>query len=53
MSFIFPLCWQHTLIPILPSEMIDYLDSPYIYLIGIESSVLSESYPDMTCDEVT
>lgn len=53
MSFIFPLCWKHTLIPILPSEMIDYLDSPYIYLIGIESAVLSEACYDMSGSDVT
>ena len=28
--------------------MIDYLDSPYIYLIGIESTVLSEAYHDLS-----
>jgi hypothetical protein len=53
MSFIFPLCWKHTLIPILPSEMIDYLDSPYIYLIGIESAVLSEACYDVSGSDVT
>jgi len=53
MSFIFPLCWKHTLIPILPAEMIDYLDSPYIYLIGIESAVLSEACYDLSGSDVT
>jgi hypothetical protein len=53
MSFIFPLNWQHTLIPIIPAEMIDYLDSPYIYLIGIESHLLKECYPEMSCEDVT
>lgn len=53
MSFIFPLCWKHTLIPILPAEMIDYIDSPYIYLIGIESQVLSEACLDLNNSDVT
>lgn len=50
MSFIFPLNWKHTLIPILPEEMIDVLDAPLPFLIGVESSVLSE---DAQYDEVT
>ena len=37
MSFLFPLNWLHTLIPILPIEMIDILDAPLPFLIGIES----------------
>jgi len=53
MSFIFPLCWKHTLIPILPAEMIDVLDAPLPFLIGIESGILSESYPDLSYEEVT
>jgi len=53
MSFIFPLCWKHTLIPILPIEMIDVLDAPLPFLIGIESGILSEAYPDLSFEEVT
>lgn len=40
MSFIFPLNWKHTLIPILPEEMVDVLDAPLPYLIGVESTVI-------------
>lgn len=36
MSFAFPFQWKHTLIPILPSDMIDVIDAPYPFLIGIE-----------------
>lgn len=53
MSFIFPLNWLHSLIPILPLEMIDILDAPVPFLIGIESGILSESYPDLSYEEVT
>lgn len=53
MSFIFPFNWKHTLIPILPAEMIDVLDAPLPFLIGIESGILSESYPDLSYEEVT
>lgn len=35
-SFIFPFQWKHTIIPILPLNMIDILDAPFPYLIGVE-----------------
>ncbi len=35
-SFLFPFKWQHTFIPILPITMIDVLEAPFPYLIGIE-----------------
>jgi hypothetical protein len=44
MSFIFPLNWKHTLIPILPEEMIDVLDAPLPYLIGVEAHLLQQDY---------
>jgi hypothetical protein len=34
-SFMFPLAWKHTLIPILPAQMIDVVDSPFPFLIGV------------------
>jgi hypothetical protein len=40
-SFIFPFQWKHTLIPVLPLNMIDILDAPFPYLIGMEP------YPDL------
>ena len=45
-SFIFPLCWKHNLIPILPAEMVDILDAPVPFLFGIESSILNEAQVD-------
>jgi hypothetical protein len=33
--------------------MIDVLDAPLPFLIGIESSILSEAYPDLSFEEVT
>lgn len=50
MSFIFPMQWQHTLIPILPAAMIDVVDAPLPYLIGVEADVLAECYPDCQFD---
>jgi hypothetical protein len=45
-SFIFPLCWKHNLIPILPAEMVDILDAPVPFLFGIESAILNEAQVD-------
>ena len=53
MSFIFPLCWKHTLIPILPADMIDVIDAPLPFLIGIESEILNEYYSDLVDSDVT
>jgi hypothetical protein len=39
MSFIFPFQWKHTLIPILPITMIDIIDAPFPFIIGIEQNV--------------
>lgn len=38
MSFIFPFQWKHTLIPILPIKMIDILDAPFPYVIGVKQT---------------
>lgn len=41
-SFLFPLCWKHVLIPILPKNMTDVLDAPFPFLIGIEPFIIRE-----------
>jgi hypothetical protein len=43
-ALIFPLQWKHTLIPILPLKMIDILDAPFPYFIGIEPNVGLEMF---------
>lgn len=42
-SFLFPLNWKHSLIPILPKSMIDVLDAPFPFLIGIESEMIKDT----------
>lgn len=42
-SFMFPLAWKHTLIPILPAQMIDVVDSPFPFLIGVQKHILNEA----------
>lgn len=41
-SFLYPLCWKHVLIPILPRNMIDVLDAPVTFLIGVEKNILKD-----------
>ena len=41
-SFMFPFQWKHPLIPILPIGMIDALDAPFPFFIGIEPTHLLE-----------
>ena len=36
----FPFQWKHPLIPILPLGMIETLDAPFPFLIGIEPTPL-------------
>ena len=56
LSLIFPFTWLYTYIPILPINLIDYLDSPIPYIIGIigntiDINELNEKYPGhVICD---
>ena len=56
LSLIFPFTWLYTYIPILPVNLIDYLDSPIPYIIGIivntiDINELNEKYPGhVICD---
>ena len=56
LSLIFPFTWLYTYIPILPVNLIDYLDSPIPYIIGIivntiDLNELNEKYPGhVICD---
>ena len=56
LSLIFPFTWLYTYIPILPTNLIDYLDSPIPYIIGIivnaiDINELNEKYPGhVICD---
>ena len=56
LSLMFPFSWLHTYIPVLPSNQIDYLDSPTPYVIGVISTkidfnTLNEKYPGhVICD---
>lgn len=34
-SILFPFVWQHTFIPVLPSNMLDICQAPTPYIIGV------------------
>jgi len=34
----FPFQWKHTLIPILPLSIVDMLDAPVPYIVGVQPS---------------
>lgn len=40
LSFLFPFVWQGLYLPLLPSSMLDILESPVPYLVGIHSRLL-------------
>ena len=44
LSLIFPFKWLHTYIPVLPSNQLDYLESPTPYLMGVLSYVVDYEY---------
>ena len=56
LSLIFPFSWLYTYIPILPMSLIDYLDSPIPYIIGmlgntVDINELNEKFPGhVICD---
>jgi hypothetical protein len=43
-SFLFPFQWKHTMIPILPMTMIDILDAPFPYFVGLEPNPNMDNY---------
>ena len=40
-ALLFPFSWQHVYIPILPERLLDVLQAPVPFLIGIDASVLA------------
>lgn len=39
-ALIFPMHWQHIFIPLLPSNLLDYLSAPMPFLVGVPSETL-------------
>ncbi|CAN0434018.1 unnamed protein product, partial [Scytosiphon promiscuus] len=36
LGLLFPLRWPHTLIPVLPSSLVHYLEAPVPFLMGMD-----------------
>ena len=39
-ALVYPLTWNHVFIPVLPHQLLHYVEAPMAYLIGIDSSSL-------------
>ncbi|OXA57993.1 DENN domain-containing protein 1B [Folsomia candida] len=44
--FLFPFCWQHIFIPVLPMQLSDYLSAPMPFLIGVPIFVWDRLPPE-------
>ena len=52
-ALLFPFSWQHVYIPILPERLLDILQAPVPFLIGIDEEVLALAEKDrMIADDV-
>lgn len=38
-SLLYPFKWMHPLVPLLPTQLIEYLEAPTPYLMGVTSQV--------------
>ena len=45
-SLLYPLKWQHTYIPVLPIQLIEFIQAPFPFIIGIHSAMVRDSIPD-------
>lgn len=50
-AVLYPMCWQHIFIPVLPPHLLDYCCAPMPYLIGVHTS-LSEKVRSRGLEEV-
>ncbi|KAM9792278.1 DENN domain-containing protein 1B [Neosynchiropus ocellatus] len=41
-ALLYPMCWQHIFIPVLPPHLLDYCCAPMPYLIGVHTSLLEK-----------
>jgi hypothetical protein len=50
MSLLFPLTWQGIYIPVLPSHMLDVLDAPVPFLVGLVGNTCPQPDGVIVCD---
>jgi hypothetical protein len=51
---LWPMSWHHILIPILPANLLGYLQAPVPYIIGVQSTYfdvdeMKDIYPSDVC----
>ncbi|CAM9955688.1 unnamed protein product [Scytosiphon promiscuus] len=49
LGLLFPLRWPHTLIPVLPSSLVHYLEAPVPFLMGMDRKGLERVGADLSC----
>lgn len=52
LSFLFPFVWQGAYIPVLPYKLIDILDAPVPFIVGIDSKYLVDNPPGYRPEKV-
>ena len=40
-ALLFPLCWQHVYVPLLPAQLLEYLSAPVPFIMGVHTSALA------------
>lgn len=50
LSFLFPLKWEHVILPMLPNSLVEYLQSPFPIIAGLSSNMIDV---DMMNNKVT
>jgi hypothetical protein len=40
-ALLFPLCWQHVYVPLLPTQLLEYLSAPVPFIMGVHTSCLA------------
>ncbi|CAM9229286.1 unnamed protein product, partial [Ectocarpus sp. 12 AP-2014] len=40
MAMLYPFAWQHVFIPLLPTDMLEYVSAPMPFVIGVRTSQL-------------
>jgi len=54
-ALLYPFEWQHTFITVLPSMLIDIVDAPTPYVVGVLASMkdlLEDHYLSEVCEKV-
>lgn len=49
LGLLFPLHWPHTVIPVLPSSLLHYLEAPVPFLMGVDAAVFGRVSADLAC----